>query len=107
MTSCHNYDDTFSFHQNTPRSCHTCTGESETVKIAINDGTPFVTQMFETSAIIPNWYKSEGIYSPLPPHFTCDEKYKKSPSIHVPTTYNANVSVDISNSPLGSMVGSR
>jgi hypothetical protein len=101
MVGCNKYDNAFSFNVAHEKACHTCTEGTHSIRIAIGDNKSFETDIFETSSIIPDWYKKEGIYSPLPPQFTCDDRYKNKPRVHMPeNANNSDVYVDISNTDL-------
>jgi len=65
------------------KSCLTCVAGSKPVG-ARYDGKELRARYASTDDTIPDWYVRRGIYSPLPPPFTCDPKFHP-PEEHTPS----------------------
>lgn len=66
--------------------CLTCQaggGEAKLVPVALGDASADAP-LLSTSGTIPDWFLEKHVYSPLPPQFTCDDRYKTTPEPHSP-----------------------
>lgn len=66
------------------------------------DDTPVEATYFETKRQVPEWFQRSGIVGFLPPPFSCDPRYKKTPIPHAPSSLSstAKVRMDISKTGL-------
>ena len=63
------------------KACLTCTGETKSIPASYEDQ-DMNARYSATQGGIPDWYLRNGIYSPLPTPFMCDEKFKHPPILH-------------------------
>lgn len=56
--------------------CLSCQGNTSIPVDVEIDGQATTGEFLRTDDAIPDWYIQNGIYSPLPPQFTCDGRYK-------------------------------
>ena len=57
-------------------TCPTCAEDTAPIALTVDGVTDKSATLTTTTAAIPDWYLKKGIYSSLPPHFTCNESYR-------------------------------
>lgn len=72
---------------NTDKACLTCIKDSQPIDNATYDNKHINVRYSFTDDSIPDWYIRNGIYSPLPPIFTCDKRF------HPPVMHNEDRSI--------------
>lgn len=85
-------------------TCVTCDEASSTPVNLEIDKRPVTGHLLRTKEGIPDWYYRRGIYSELPPQFTCDTRYRTPPTLHAkgPSVVRVNLPSDMpKNATLG------
>lgn len=80
-------------------TCLTCTKRQETAIETYVDGSrDYGARYNVTDGVVPDWYHRSDISTLLPPQFTCDARYKNTPTPHAPEGARQRVAITLDRS---------
>ena len=90
------------------RACLTCAPGSLPVNVSVDNEPWHGARFANTEKEIPDWFQTQGIYSSLPPRFTCDQRFHQPLTLYQPKgdhTTTIRLSLEGLNLPPNAVLG--